>query len=253
VTGLIEREMVGSVAVLVMRRGEENKIDVTLAGELVASLESAIASGSRGIVLTGHNDVFSRGVDLATVVASGLDHLEPLMRAAAAMFTAVFSCPLPIVAAINGDALAAGCVIASACDVRIMSRGSGRFAVAPRLVGPFPPIAVEIIRFHAGNAMAQRLLFGGTVLNADEAFAAGLVEELVDFDILRGRALSVAEGLAAAPSDSFRLLKTELRGDALTKAEVAHSRHAGAFATAWRMSEVLSALGLPGPSGADQG
>jgi enoyl-CoA hydratase len=146
--------MVDSVAVLAMRRGEANKIDVGLAEELVASLEAAAVAGARAIVLTGHGQVFSRGVDLDTVVENGHDHLELLMRAAAETFAAVFSCPLPVVAAINGDALAGGCVVACACDVRVMSEGSASFGVSPRLIGPFPPIAVEILRFHAGNAAA---------------------------------------------------------------------------------------------------
>jgi enoyl-CoA hydratase len=239
--------MVDSVAVLAMRRGEANKIDVGLAEELVASLEAAAVAGARAIVLTGHGQVFSRGVDLDTVVENGHDHLELLMRAAVETFAAVFSCPLPVVAAINGDALAGGCVVACACDVRVMSEGSASFGVSPRLIGPFPPIAVEILRFHAGNAAAQRLLFGGVVLNARDALAAGLVEEVAAPDRLHDRAIAIAQTLADAPADSFRLLKQELRGPALTAAAAGRERHAAAFAASWSAREVLMQLGLPGP------
>ena len=108
------------------------------------------------------------------------------------MFAAVFSYPKPIVAAINGHAIAGGCVLACAADRRLMAREAGRIGVTELLVGvPFPPIAMEIMR----NATAPQYFEDAHLRRRDlsaarGASALGLVDEVVEPDALarsRGR------------------------------------------------------------------
>jgi enoyl-CoA hydratase/carnithine racemase len=244
----VDRTMFGSVALLAMRRGEDNKLDVALSRELIRGLESAVEAGARSILLTGHGNVFSLGVDLNKVVENGNEHWGVLMGAAVDLFTAVFSCPLPVVVAINGDATAGGCVLAFCADIRVMSSGSARLGGFLGSMGPYPPTALEFVRFYAGNTLTQRLLFGGVLLTAPEALAAGLIEEVVDPEGLQDRALAIATSMAAAPADSFRFLKKQLRGPVLAAAEAARERHAEELAACWRAPEVLTHLGLPAPT-----
>ena len=93
------------------------------------------------------------------------------------MFRAVFDHPRPLVAAVNGHAIAGGCVIAAGCDYRFMSAGT--IGVTELLVGvPFPATALEAIRYVVGPRTAALVLTGKT-LRPEEAQAVGLVDEVV--------------------------------------------------------------------------
>jgi enoyl-CoA hydratase len=86
-------------------------------------------------------------VDLLQVSAGGADYLRRFLPMLHRMYEAVFH-PKPLVAAINGHAIAGGCVLACCADRRILTRGGGRMGITELLVGvPFPALAFEIVRF----------------------------------------------------------------------------------------------------------
>ena len=85
-----------------------------------------------------------------------------------------------MVAAVNGHAIAGGCVIARAADARLMAEGAGRIGVPELLVGvPFPAAALEVVRFAVPREKVQSLIYTGRTLSAEEALGAGLVDEVV--------------------------------------------------------------------------
>src|SRR5262249_41228244 len=131
-------------------------------------------AGGPAVVLTGTGTVFSAGVDLRRIVAGGPAYVREFLPALSAAFLAVFDHPRPVVAAVTGHAVAGGCVIAAACDVRLMSAGT--IGLTELLVGvPFPTSALEIVRFAAGPA-ATGLALTGRALTPGEAFQIGLVD-----------------------------------------------------------------------------
>ena len=85
----------------------------------------------------------------------------------------MFATDKPVVAAVNGHAIAGGCILACACDYRHMARGAGRIGV-PELRGsvPFPLVPAEITRYALGTARAQRAMLVGTVVEAERAVEA---------------------------------------------------------------------------------
>jgi enoyl-CoA hydratase/carnithine racemase len=107
---------------------------------------------------------------------------------------ALFSLPKPVVAAVNGHAIAGGCVMACAADYRMMAREPGRIGIPELLVGvPFPVVPLEIMRFAAPPQHLQSLIYRGTTLTADEALQHGLVDAVVDPEGLVDGAVAVAE------------------------------------------------------------
>ncbi len=91
--------------------------------ELVDDAVATIRNIDGPIVLTGAGKCFSAGVDLRAIVEGGDEYIDRFMTSAWAAFFAVFDHPAPVVAAINGHAIAGGCVLAMAADVRLMSSG----------------------------------------------------------------------------------------------------------------------------------
>lgn len=163
------------------------------------------------MVLTGAGPAFSAGVDLKRVVDGGGAYVAEFLPALDRAFRSVFDLGKPVVAAVNGHAIAGGCVLAAACDHRIMAAGT--IGVPELRVGvPFPHTALEIMAFALGPAGARKAIIDGTNREPREALALGLVDALGTPDALLDDAKTVAARLAAGiPSDTFRHTKTQLR------------------------------------------
>ena len=138
------------IAVLRMRHGKVNALDIELCEHITGRLEELGTSSVRAVVLTGQAGIFSAGVDLLRALEGDAGYLRDFLPVLRKLFDVAFFYPKPVVAAINGHAIAGGCVLACAADQRLMARGSGRIGVTELLVGlPFPAIALEIMRFTA--------------------------------------------------------------------------------------------------------
>ena len=162
--------------------------------------------------------MFSAGVDLPRLLDGGAPYVREFLPALCTMFATVFSYPKPIVAAVNGHAIAGGCVLACACDKRLMARDGGRIGVTELLVGvPFPAIAMEIMRGAAAPQHFENLLFGGATYAPEEASGLGLVDEVVAPDALLERAVAGAQTLAALSPSAFALTKRQTRQPALER------------------------------------
>lgn len=203
--------MHGDVAVLTLNHGPVNALDL----ELLTALPGALAgAGDAPVVLTGAGRCFSAGVDLKRIVDGGVPYVEQFLPALSTAALAVFDHPRPVVAAVNGHALAGGCVLAAACDVRLMSGGTiGLTELAAGV--PFPTVPLEIMR-HAVGAAVNRLVLTAVRLDAAEAHRIGLVDEVVTDDLV-GAAVSQAARLAVTPAVVYERAKRQLR-------EPAHAR-----------------------------
>jgi len=161
-------------------------------------------------VLTGSGRAFSAGVDLKRVVEGGGAYVKEYLPALNGAFRAIFDLGKPVVAAINGHAIAGGCVLAAACDHRVMAGGT--IGVPELLVGvPFPQSALEIMRFAVGPVAARHVILDGANHEAGAALELGLVDEVCEPGELAERARSVVEKLAAIPADTFRYTKAQFR------------------------------------------
>lgn len=210
----------GPVAVLRMEHGKANALDTELLEGLTSALGEAVQGGAQAVVLTGTGSIFSAGVDLFRVVDDGAGYLDGFLPVISETFQELFTLPLPVVAAVNGHAIAGGAVLAAACDLRIMARGEGRVGVPELRVGvPFPVVPLEILRFAVPPQHLQDLVYRGRTYPAQEALERGLVDELVDAGDLPGRAMDAALALAALPGDAFRLTKEHLRRPAVERME----------------------------------
>src|SRR5262245_194937 len=210
---MIERENRGGVALVRLAHGQVNALDLELVTEIVATLDELSTSEHAAIVFTGSGRAFSAGVDLWRVVEGGADYVRDYVSALCQAFETVFNTGKPVVAALNGHAIAGGCILASACDHRAMVDGPARIGVPELLVGvPFPVSAMEILEFAVGPVQARRAALSGRTYPAAEALALGFVDELAAPDAVVDRAIEVAVELATSiPADTFRLTKSQLR------------------------------------------
>jgi enoyl-CoA hydratase len=186
--------------------------------------------------------MFSAGVDLPRVLDGGAAYVHEFIPALNWLLTTLFAFPKPVVAAINGHAIAGGCIIACAADYRIMAREPGRIGLPELLVGvPFPVAPIEIMRFAAPPQHLQALIYRGLTLTADAALQHGLVDAVVDPDRLLDEATAVAEAMAVVPEAVFARTKAQLREPALQRIRAGAAMDA-AVEDAWAGEAVLGAI-----------
>ena len=216
---MIEIGAVGAVRVLTLSSGRVNALDVELLEELTGALRELQRSGAAALVVTGARRVFSAGVDLNRVVEGGVGYTDRLIPALSEAFEALFCYPAPTVAAINGAAIAGGCVLACACDRRLISAEAQIGASEVRVGVPFPVAALEVMRYACGDR-AEGALLGGRVYRGAEAIANGLAHRVVAEDLVDA-AVAEASDLGDIPVDAYRHTKAQLRAPTLVRMRAA--------------------------------
>jgi enoyl-CoA hydratase len=215
---MIEREQNAGILTLRLAHGKASAMDVELCEALTRELREAEEGDARAVILTGTGSIFSAGVDLFRMTNEGAAYVGRFFPALRESLEALFTFPKPIIAAVNGHAIAGGCLMAAACDYRLMS--AGKIGVPELLVGvPFPAIAIEILKFACGRD-AQSLVYSGRTITPDDAKLAGLIDEVVAPDFLHTRAEVVARELAAIDARNFALTKKQLRGGNVPDSDV---------------------------------
>jgi enoyl-CoA hydratase/carnithine racemase len=212
---VIEIHTVGAVQVLTISAGRVNALDVQLLEELTYAVGEVQSSGADALVVTGAGRVFSAGVDLNRVVDGGAGYTDRLVPALSEAFEALFCYPGPTVAAINGAAIAGGCVLACACDRRLISPDAQIGASEVRVGVPFPVAALEVMRY-ACSGHAEEVLLGGRAYRGAEAVARGLAHRVVAEDLLDA-AVTEASDLGGIPVDAYRHTKAQLRAPTVAR------------------------------------
>lgn len=201
----IERQDDG-LAVLRLAHGKVNALDLELLEAIRTGFGELI--DATAIVLTGAGSSFSAGVDLQRIErGSAADSLE-FLDALSATFRTVFAHPAPVVAAINGHAIAGGAILAFAADRRLMS--GGMIGLSELKVGvSFPAAATEIARYVAG-AHTQRLMITAELFDPARATGLHLTDRVVAPEELLDAALHEARTLTAIPAETYALTKRAL-------------------------------------------
>lgn len=219
-----------------IQHGKANALDLELCAELETRLNDARDAGA--VILTGTGSIFSAGVDLVRLTNEGAPYVAKFVPALISMLRTLFTFPRPVVSAINGHAIAGGCIIAAASDARVMAAGNGRIGVPELLVGvPMPSLVVEVCRFAFPPPLLQTLISRGITFRAEEALAKGMVDEVVEAASLESRATAIAEGLASIDATNFALTKRQLRDYSLERADALAREHDALMLAQWSKPE----------------
>jgi enoyl-CoA hydratase len=216
---MIDVEDKDGIAILTMRHGKANALDIESCNAIAGAFAKLASSSTRAVVLTGQGRIFSAGVDLVRLSDGGAKYTRDFLPVLHKVFAAIFDFPKPVVAALNGHAIAGGCVLACAAEKRIMAEGAGRVGVTELQVGvPFPPLALEIMRHVTAPHFLEEVILGANTYMPADALARGLINEIVPADKLMDRAMAVAQSLAAISPPAYALSKRQLRQPANDRA-----------------------------------
>jgi enoyl-CoA hydratase/carnithine racemase len=195
------------------RPDARNAVSSSMLEELSRALgDAAVDPETRVVLLTGEGPDFCAGADLvelseATVGPSGVEYGRPLEE----FLTGVVDHTLPVIAAIQGAALGAGCQIATACDLALAASNARLGIPSSRLGIVIGFENVQRLVLAVGPKRAAEMLFTGRELSGEEAVDWGLVNEAVPAGTLLSRAEELAEEIAVAAPLSVRASKRGIR------------------------------------------
>jgi len=169
------------LATITLARGKSNALNRELITELDDMLKNISADENiGGVILTGSAPFFSAGLDLVELYNYNEEEVKSFWQLFLAFTANLVSFKKPIVAAISGHSPAGGCVMALACDYRIMAEGQYIIGLNEVPVGIIVPNSIfQLYSFWIGKAEATQSLLIGKLYNPDEALKVGLIDELV--------------------------------------------------------------------------
>jgi enoyl-CoA hydratase len=237
---MIDIKTDAGIAVLTLTHGNANALDIEFCEALSARFLELHRSDAKAVVLTGQGKIFSAGVDLKRLSEGGVDYIRKFLPVLHKLYDAVFYHPKPVVAAINGHAIAGGCVLAACADRRIMAREGGRIGVTELLVGvPFPALAFEIVRFAVPARYLPEFTLSGATYSSDEALQRGWIDEVVEPDALMEDAAAVAQELALLSPAAFAQTKKQIRQTVTERLERSGEATDRAVTEIWTAPETL--------------
>jgi enoyl-CoA hydratase len=200
------------VAVLHLSYGP-NALDDTLIGAIEGELAKLESAGTPPLVLaSAHPSIFCPGLDLRKVDGLPRQGMRSFMVSFNALLRRVVSYPAPTVAALAGHAIAGGCLVALACDRRVMASWGARLGLSEINLGiPVPAGAIQMLVALYPTRTVEQLVLEGDGLPGERALAVGLVERLAEPEVVLAEAVQLASHLASRPPGAFAAAKAFLR------------------------------------------
>jgi enoyl-CoA hydratase len=202
---------VDDVHVVTMTSNKVNAMNGDFFGDLQVAITELQSAAPLPVVLTGQGRCFCAGLDLRELYDLDRITLTSFVDRLDESVLAWWSLPRPTVAALNGHAIAGGCVLALACDLRVVLDGDATVGVNEVQVGiPFPAVPLAVMRSALSPAHAREVLLFGRLYTPFEALARGLVDEVVPAPDLLARAIALARAVVPDSLEAYATLKTHL-------------------------------------------
>ena len=197
-----------------LARPPVNALNPELVTALKQAIEQAPNEGAAALVLSGSPGLFSAGLDIPALLQLDRDAMRAFWRDFFGLCAVLARSRIPVAAAVTGHSPAGGAVLAIFCDYRVMARGEYKIGLNEVQVGLTVPDCIQAaLRRLVGPYRAERLLIQGTMLDADDALAAGVVDELIDVDHVVVRTLAWLEPLLQLPRQAMLATRAMARAD----------------------------------------
>jgi enoyl-CoA hydratase/carnithine racemase len=236
VAEFVRLEVEAGIGTIRLDRPKMNALNAAVQEEIrAAAHEAAARPDVRAVIVYGGERVFAAGADIKEMQT--MSYVDMVERSAAlqSSFTAVARIPKPTVAAITGYALGGGCELALCCDFRVAA-DDARLGQPEILLGVIPGAGgTQRLSRLIGPARAKDLVFSGRFVDAPEALAIGLVDEVVPAAEVYAAARRRVECYVGGPAVALRAAKEAidqgLSVDLASGLEIERMLFCGLFAT----------------------
>jgi methylglutaconyl-CoA hydratase len=224
----------GILTITLNRPERRNALTPEMQQELLTELDSAKNGTAHVVILTGAGTAFCAGLDLTALQAmttESTDEQEADAIRLAQLFRALYTLPIPTIAAVNGHAIAGGTGLATLCDFTFAVPGA-KFGYTEVKIGFTPALVSAFLSLQIGEKHARSLLLTGRIFDAQEAHSLGLVNEVVEPDAVSQRALSFAKDLLRNSPAAMQTTKALLLAQSLPQLDARIERALAANITA---------------------
>lgn len=207
---MIKFEVEDEIGILTLNRPEKRN---ALHPDLVKQMKNKLRKIENDIsvkvlIITGEGKAFCAGADLEYLDElrnySSIQNEQDSMELAE-LFLLIYNFPKPVIAAVNGAAIAGGCGLASVCDLIVADEVNSKFGYSEVKIGFIPAIVSIFLIKRTGDGLARQLLLSGDVINGKQAYEIGFVNYLYS-NVLNGT-LEVASRLKKNSTISMKMTK----------------------------------------------
>lgn len=215
VTDAVTYEVRGRVAWITLDDGGPNVLNTEIFNAFFTSLDAAEHDADVGsVVIAGRPGFFSAGMDLKWMPQLSLEQLGTIGPDMARLAHRIYIFPKPVIAAVEGHAIAGGAVILLACDRSVGTTGEYKVGLNEVGIGiPFGGFAMKLARTHLVPAAFGGGLLHGEVFAPQRAYELGYLDEVVEPSMLAGRVTRIAERLAELSPFAYIATKHAMRGE----------------------------------------
>ena len=239
---LVSTERHGAITVIRLNRPPANAIDMELGRQFQAAFDAAVEGEPAALVLTGTGRFFSGGLDLKVVPTYPRSEQQAFLRILNRFIGRLYACPVPLVGAINGHAIAGAFILALTTDYRIGPTNDSLFGLTEARAGiPFPAAPMVVLQAELAPSDVRHAALYARNFGPQEALARGVFDELQPEAAVLERALEVARDLASMPADGYRRIKHQLRRAAIDRIEQLIATDADPMLQSWLSPEAQKA------------
>lgn len=240
----------GGITRLMLHRAPVNALTPAFLDALSEAYDQMERDPSvRAIIIASGQKVLSGGLDLKA--AQGFDKADEMeiVRGLNQSFAKLYALPKPTICAINGAAIAGGFFFVLGCDYRIGDTRASVGLAEVRVGATLPAGPEAIAKAEIAVNDLRKMLLNGQPFGAEQALAAGILDEVVEANTLMERALKMAEYYAALPPKTYAIAKRQLRGSVVQEIENAMKNGANAPDGGWFSDETKPAMvAMVGPA-----
>jgi enoyl-CoA hydratase len=248
----IERH--GEIVILRIDRPPANAIDLDLCGSMERQFQAAMDGEPGALVLTGGSGpFFCGGLDLKVVPYYTAEQQRKMILALNRMVARLYACPVPLVAAINGHAIAGGFILALMADYRVGPTGPALFGLTEARTGiAFPAGTMIVLQAELAPHQVRQITLQARNFGPEEAVERGVLDEVRSPESVQERALEVANDMGTMPANGFRRIKHQVRAVTIARLEQLEACGDDPLLAGWLSPESTTAAAsvLRGTSGA---
>lgn len=227
-----ERE--GTLAVLRLDKPRGNAIDEPLMDDLAAACRELAEDDSRVVLLASANaKLFCPGLDLVTLIDYDRPRLQDFMLKFAETMWSLYGLRKPVVAAVNGHAVAGGCILALTADYRVLKRGAQIGLNEVKVGVPLPWSVSVLLKATTAPTALSRIALLGRNFADEEALAVGLADELADADAFEGACRARLDEFVEKDAGALATTKGYLRHAALQEMKARERELVDEFLEGW--------------------
>ena len=226
-----------------LARPPVNALNPEMMETLLEAVRSAQTDGTRAIVLSGREGLFSAGLDLPELLTLDREGMDAFWQSFFGLLEALARSPIPVASAMTGHSPAGGTVVALFGDYRVMAEGDFRLGLNEVQVGlVVPPVIRHALARLIGPYPAERHLVAGQMISAERALEIGLVDELVPPEQAVSRAVEWCRSHLALPQHAMLTTRELCRADLGALFDDPESLDTERFSEAWFSDETQAVL-----------